>query len=152
LRKLDRIVADFRDKAARVTQGIQDLPGIQFRKSNDPAGAVGSSVYFRTSGKAERDRFIKALEAENIPADTIEGSVILPLEPHIEKKQTAESGWPSFTTPAGQAIRYGAACCSRTIDIWNRYVGVPMDPTYSDQDVADIISAIRKVYPAVTKA
>jgi 8-amino-3,8-dideoxy-alpha-D-manno-octulosonate transaminase len=152
LRKLDRIVADFRDKAARVTQGIQDLPGIQFRKSNDPAGAVGSSVYFRTSGKAERDQFIKALEAENIPADTIEGSVILPLEPHIEKKQTAESGWPSFTTPAGQAIRYGAACCSRTIDIWNRYVGVPMDPTYSDQDVADIISAIRKVYPAVTKA
>jgi 8-amino-3,8-dideoxy-alpha-D-manno-octulosonate transaminase len=151
LRKLDRIVADFRDRAARVTQGIADLPSIQFRKSNDPAGAVRSSVYFRTSGKTERDHFIKALEAENIPAEAIEGSVILPLEPHIEKKQTAEVGWPSFATPAGRAIRYGAGCCSRTIDIWNRYVGVPIDPQYSDQDVSDIIAAVRKVYPAVMK-
>ena len=32
---------------------------------------------------------------------------------------------------------------------WNRYVGIPMDPKYSDQDVADIIAALRKVYPAV---
>ncbi len=151
LRKLDRIVADFRSRAERVTQGIADLPGIHFRKSNDPAGAVRSSVYLRTSGKAQRDRFIRALEAENIPADTMEGSVLLPLEPHIANKLTAEPDWPSFSTPAGRAARYGAECCPRTLDIWSRYVGVPIDPQYSDQDVADIIAAVRKVYPAVMK-
>lgn len=149
LRKLDRIVADFRDKGTRVAQGIQDLPGIQFRKSHDPAGGLRSSVYFRTSGKPQRDRFIAALEAENIPADRIEGSVILPIEPFIEKKQTVEAGWPSFATADGKAVAYGAACCPRTIDIWSRYVGVPMDPKYSDQDVADIVAAIRKVYPTL---
>jgi dTDP-4-amino-4,6-dideoxygalactose transaminase len=149
LRKVDRIVADFRHRASQVTQGISDLPGIQFRKSNDPEGAVQSSVYFRTSGKTHRDRFINALEAENIPAGALEGSVILPLEPFIEKKQPPEPDWPSFTTPEGKAIRYGASCCPRTVDIWERYVGVPMDPKYTEQDVSDIIAAIRKVYPAV---
>lgn len=152
LRKLDRIAADFRERGTRVAQGIQDLPGIQFRKANDPQGGLRSSVYFRTSGRAERDRFIKALEAENIPADTIEGSIILPLEPFIEKKQPPEPGWPSFAGNEGKASSYGAVCCPQTIDLWNRYVGVPMDPSYSTQDVVDIIAAVRKVYPAIRQA
>ena len=152
LRKLDRIAADFRDKGTRVARGIQDLPGIRFRKTNDPDGGLRSSVYFRTSGKAQRDRFIAALEAENIPAGPLEGSVILPLEPFIEGKQTVESNWPSFATAEDRARPYGSACCPRTVDIWNRYVGVPMDPKYSDQDVADIIQAVRKVYPVVMQS
>ena len=149
LRKLDRIVADFRDKGTRVARGIADIPGIQFRKTNDPQGGLHSSVYFATSGKAQRDRFIQALEAENIPADAIEGSVILPIQPFIEKKEPPAPGWPSFAAPEDSSPPYGAQCCPRTIDIWNRYVGVPMDPKYSHQDVTDIIDAIRKVYPAV---
>jgi 8-amino-3,8-dideoxy-alpha-D-manno-octulosonate transaminase len=154
LRKLDRIVADFRDKADRVTKGIQDLPGIQFRKSNDPAGAVGSAVYFRTAGTPQRDRFIRALEAENVPAMTMEGSVILPLAPYIEQKQNPnmDASWPSFASPEAKAIHYGGSCCPQTRAIYDRYVGVPMDPQYSDQDVADIIAAVRKVYPVVTAA
>lgn len=151
LRKLDRIVADFRDKGTRVTQGIADLPGIQFRKSNDREGALHSSVYIGTAGRAQRDRFVAALEAENIPAQPMEGSVILPLEPHIEKKQMLEPGWPSFATPEEKALPYGAACCPHTTDIWNRYAGIPMDPKYTHQDVAEIIAAVRKVHPAVMK-
>ena len=45
----------------------------------------------------------------------------------------------------------GEACCPRTSGIRNRYVGLPVDPKYSDQDVADIIDAVRKVYPAVVQ-
>ena len=151
LRKLDRIVADFRDRTDRVTKGIQGLPGIQFRKSNDSAGSVGSAVYFRAAGKAQRDHFIRALEAENVPAMTMEGSVILPTVPYVEQKQNPnlDGSWPSFSSPSAKALKYGASSCPRTLDIYDRYVGVPMDPTYSDQDVADIITAVRKVYGAV---
>ena len=151
LRKLDRIVVDFREKADRVTKGIQDLPGIQFRKSNDPAGAVGSAVYFRAAGKAQRDRFIRALEAENVPAMTMEGSVILPVVPYVQQKQNPnmDASWPSFSSPGAKALHYGASCCPRSLAIYDRYVGVPMDPQYSDQDVADIIAAVRKVYGAM---
>ncbi len=151
LRKLDRIVGDLRDKGTRVTAGIQDLPGIQLRKKNDVEGGLSRWVYIRTAGEAQRDRFIAALKAENIHAATMGGSVLLPIEPHIEKKQTPYPDWPSFSTTAGKATRYGAACCPRTIDIWNRYVGIQMDPKFKDQDVADIIAAVRKVYPAVMK-
>jgi 8-amino-3,8-dideoxy-alpha-D-manno-octulosonate transaminase len=151
LRKLDRILADFRDKSDRVTKGIQDLPGIQFRKSNDPAGAVGSAVYFRAAGKAQRDHYIRALEAENIPAMSMEGSVILPVVPYVQQKQNPnmDANWPSFSSPTAKALQYGPSCCPRTLAINDRYVGVPMDPKYSDQDVADIIAAVRKVYSAM---
>jgi dTDP-4-amino-4,6-dideoxygalactose transaminase len=152
LRKLDRIVGDFQDKTTRVTKGIADLPGIQFRKKNDEEGGLGNWVFIRTSGKAQRDSFIQAMGAENIDAQPMGGSVILPIEPHIEKKETLQPGWPSFNTPRGKAVQYGAACCPRTIDVWNRYVGIPMDPKFTDHDVADIIAAVRKVYPVVMKS
>jgi dTDP-4-amino-4,6-dideoxygalactose transaminase len=109
-------------------------------------------IYFRTGSVAERDRCLGALAAENVPAGwNLEGSVILPVEPHIAKKDPPEVNWPSFATPDGMAIRYGEACCPRTIEIRNRYVGLPMDPKFSDQDVQDIIAAVRKVYPAMVK-
>jgi 8-amino-3,8-dideoxy-alpha-D-manno-octulosonate transaminase len=152
LRKLDRIVGDFRDKTTRVTKGIEDLDGMQFRKQNDPEGGLGNWVFIRTSGKDQRDGFIKALRAENIHAEPMGGSVILPIEAHIEAKHTLQPNWPSFTTPEGKAIRYGASSCPRTIAVRERYVGIPMDPKFSDHDVADIIAAVRKVYPAVMKS
>jgi 8-amino-3,8-dideoxy-alpha-D-manno-octulosonate transaminase len=152
LRKLDRIVGDFRDKTTRVTDGIKDLPGIQFRKKNDPAGGLGNWVFINTKGKEQRDRFIKALRAENISAEPMGGSAILPIATHIEKKETLQPGWPSFSVGRGKTIEYSAKACPKTIDVWNRYVGIPMDPKFTNQDVADIIAAVRKVYPVVMKA
>jgi len=152
LRKLNRIAALYRERGNRVVAGIRDLPGMQFRKSNDPAGALMDNVYFRVGSKAERDRCLAALTAENIQAGwNLEGSVILPSEPHIAKKDPPEVNWPSFATPNGTAIRYGHECCPRTTEIRERYVGLPMDPKHTDQDVADIIAAVRKVYMSVVK-
>lgn len=152
LRKLDRIVADFRDKSHRVTKGIEDLPGIRFRKRNDPTGGLDNWVYIRTAGKDQRNRLIKAIRDENIPAETMEGSVILPVVPHIARKQTLQPGWPSFSTPRGKEIIYGAEACPQTLDLYHRYVGLPMDPKFSDQDVEDIVAAVRKAYPAAMKS
>ena len=151
LRKLDRIVADYHKRTDHVVQCIQDLPGIHFRKVNDPQGGVHNFVCFRADSKAQRDWLIMALNAENISAGPPEGSVILPVKPYIANKQTVETPWPSFTAQWAQAVPYGSACCKRTIDIFDHYVGVMMDPTFSDEDVNDIIAAIRKVYPAAAK-
>jgi len=151
LRKLDRIAADIRERGRRVTEGIEDLPGIRLRKLSDPQGGLRSLVFFRTSDRAQRDRFTAALGAENVPAAIMEGSVILPMQPFIEKKQTVENHWPSFDGPEGE-ISYGQGCCPRTVEVFDRYVGVPIDPSYSTQDVADLIAAVRKVYLALVKA
>jgi hypothetical protein len=42
-----------------------------------------------------------------------------------------------------------AACRPQALEIYDRDVGVQMDPQYSDPDLADIIAAVRKVYGAV---
>jgi 8-amino-3,8-dideoxy-alpha-D-manno-octulosonate transaminase len=151
LRKLDRIVADYHKRTDRVLQGIQDLPGIRFRKVNDPQGGVHNFVYFRANSKTQRDWMIKALNAENVSAGKPEGSEILPVKPYIANKQTVETPWPSFTAQWAQAVPYGRACCERTTDIFDRYVGFMMDPTFSDEDVNDVIAAVRKVYPAAAQ-
>ncbi|MCR4411063.1 MAG: hypothetical protein NUV77_01410, partial [Thermoguttaceae bacterium] len=90
--------------------------------------------------------------AEGIGASGPGGSVILPTDPRIENKVTIHPGWPSFNSPEGKAIRYGRECCPRTIDILGRMGGVIMDPNFTDDDVNDIIRAIRKVYLAMPKA
>ena len=152
LRKLDRILADQRDKQSRVFAGIADLPGISLRKKNVPEGGTGSRVLIWTESKEQCDQFIKAMHAENLPAGHSGGSALLPTIPHIEAKMGIEEGWPSFSTPRGKAMTYGAACCPKTLEIWDRYVEIQMDPKYSDQDVKDIIAGVRKVYLGIMKS
>src|SRR5207237_3814524 len=83
-RKLDRIVADYRDKGIRVTKQLQDLEDIHFRKLNDDGG-LRRVVFMRTSNRQQRDQCIRAMEAENIAAGPMEGSVILPAVPRSEE-------------------------------------------------------------------
>jgi len=151
LRKLDRIVADVRAAARRVYEGIRDLGGLELRRIPDPEGEIGSSVFLKFRGKGERDRFVRAMDGENIPAGPPGGSVVLPIQPHIERKVTVHPAWPSFASERGRSIRYGAACCPRTSEILARFAGVSLDPKFTRRDTDDIVAAIRKVYPAVTR-
>ena len=64
-------------------------------------------------------------------------------------KKTIHPYWPSFQTERGKTIHYGPDICPNTIDILQRYGGVLMDPKFTRKDIDDIVSAIRKVYPAV---
>jgi 8-amino-3,8-dideoxy-alpha-D-manno-octulosonate transaminase len=149
LRKLDTIVGAARANSKRVYDGIRDLPGLRLRRLPDPAGEVGSAVFMGFDSKQKRDRFMAAMKAENVPASPPGGSVILPIVPHVEAKRTAHPNWPSFASERGRAIQYGAACCPRTLDILSRFAGVSLDPKYTERECADIVAAIRKVYPVI---
>ncbi|HLY17833.1 MAG TPA: DegT/DnrJ/EryC1/StrS family aminotransferase [Bryobacteraceae bacterium] len=149
LRKLDTIVSVVRANARRVYAGIGDLPGIRFRHLPDPDGEIGAAVFLGFDSKARRDRFVALMKAENVPVGPPGGSVILPIQPHIEKKVTAHPAWPTFNSGRGKAIQYGAACCPRTIDILSRFAGVSLDPKFTRADTEDIVAAIRKVYHKV---
>jgi len=99
-----------------------------------------------------RSKFVRAMGAEGVPAAGPGGSVILPADARIEKKLTLHPAWPSFQTPQGRAIQYGRESCPRTLDIIGRFAGVRIDPHYTDEDVNDVIKAIRKVYTAMGPA
>jgi dTDP-4-amino-4,6-dideoxygalactose transaminase len=151
-RKLDKIVGAVRGNAAQVYEGLRDLPGIRFRRRFDAAGEIGTGVFMDFGNKERRDRFVAAMRAENVPAAGPGGSVVLPLQPHIIAKRTVHAAWPSFTSERGRAIRYGAEICPRTVDVLGRFGGVMIDPKYTQVEVSDIVSAIRKVYPEVMPA
>lgn len=151
LRKLDNIIAAARTNASRVYDGLRGIPDLKFRLRPDPLGDLGSPVFVRFDTKAQRERFLELMKAENVPANGPGGSVILPIQSYIENKIAAHPAWPTWTSARGKAIRYGAASCPRTIDILSRFGGVPVGPKYTRQDVDDIIAAVRKAYPAALR-
>jgi 8-amino-3,8-dideoxy-alpha-D-manno-octulosonate transaminase len=152
LRKLDTIVGALRGHARRVYEGIAGLPGLRLRHQPDPEGDVGRNVWLGFPSKAHRDRFLKAMRAENVPAGAPLDAALIPLLPCAEHKLTAHPNWPSFTSERGRSIRYGAACCPRTIAIHQRFASLTLDPKFSRGDVDDIVTAIRKVYSALAGA
>jgi len=149
---LETICKAIRGNARKVREGIADLPGLKMRKTPDLEGDLGVTIFLDLGTRQRRDRFLRALRAEGIAASPPGGSVILPIDRRIENKVTVHPDWPSFNTPQGKAIRYGSECCPQTIDVQGRLGGVIMDPNFSDDDVKDIVLAIRKVYLAVHSA
>jgi len=149
LTKLETICSGLRKNYRKVRKGIADLPGIKLRKTPDVEGDLGVGIFLDMENRERRDHFLRAVRAEGVSAGGPAGSVILPVDARIENKVTIHPEWPSFTSPEGKAIQYGAACCPRTIDIINRYGGVIMDPSFTDEDCEDVIAAIRKVYTAM---
>ena len=98
LRKLDTIIAAVRGNTRRVYEGIRDLPGIRLRHLPDPEGELGTGVFLGFDSKERRNRFMTAMKAENVPVHPPGGSVILPIEPYVEKKWTVHPAWPSWTS------------------------------------------------------
>ena len=150
--KLETICSRLRTNNRKVREGIADLPGIKLRKTYDQDGDLGVTIFLEFESQKQRDQFLRALRAEGFAATGPGGSAILPTDPRIENKLTVHPDWPSYNTPQGKAVCYGAESCPRTIDIINRMGGLIMDPNYSEADVNDVIKAVRKVYPAVKKA
>ena len=152
LQKLETICKGLRTNSRIVRQGIADLPGLKMRTAHDEDGDLGMYVFIDMGTRERRDNYLRAMRKEGIPASGPGGSVILPSNERIEKKVTLHPDWPSFNTPQGKAIKYGAETCPRTIDILGRAGGVRIDPHYTDQDLKDVITAIRKVYMAMYQA
>jgi 8-amino-3,8-dideoxy-alpha-D-manno-octulosonate transaminase len=149
IRKLPRIVSDIRSVSSRVYAGTKDLPGVEFRRLPDPGGELGSAVFYGFKTKEQRDRFLEAMKAENVPCSPPSGSVVLPTQPHIIAKRAPSAAWPTWNSPRGKAVKYGPDTCPKTLTVLNRFAGVPLDPKYTQQDTADIVTAVRKVYPKI---
>ncbi len=149
---IETICKALRSNTRKVREGIADLPKLKLRKTPDLEGDLGVTVFLDLVTRERRDRFLRAMRAEGISASPPGGSVILPIDKRIENKVTVHPDWPSFNSPQGKTIRYGSECCPKTIDILGRQGGVIMDPNFTDEDLKDIVAAIRKVYLALHTA
>ena len=149
LTKLDSMIAPLRDHAAAVYDGIKGIDGIRLRQRPDPAGDIGYCVGFEMKDKAARDRCIEELRARKVPASTLTGSVLLPVEESVINKRVRHANWPSFSSPEGKSIQYGPETCQQTLGIFDRFVEVRMGAQYTEKIDIHIIDAIRRVHGAV---
>lgn len=148
LRKLDNIVSAFRHNAQYVRDGIQNLPGLRMRRVPDLDGEIGSNLFLFFQSKANRNDFLSAMRASKAIASAPNGSRHLPSVPYIEKKLVTHPAWPSFNSPRGKAMRYGASCCPHTVDLYDRAAAIPIGPKDTKENLDELIEAIRKSYRA----
>ncbi len=149
LRKLDTILARFRHNTGAVRDKIRDLPGLKLRRIPDPAGEIGLAVDLILPTKEQRDKFLAAVRAEKVAAHLPTASLHLPTAPYVEKKVVMHPAWPTFNTPHGKAIRYGAGCCPATAAIFDRVAVVPIGVNDTIADLDQVAAAIRNAHRAV---
>jgi 8-amino-3,8-dideoxy-alpha-D-manno-octulosonate transaminase len=150
LTKLDSMLAQLRQNAEAIYSGIKTLPSIRLRRRPDPDGDIGYGVYFETKDKASRDRCIRELRRRNVPASTLTGSVLLPVEESVINKRARHRNWPSFNSPQGKEIKYGPESCRQTLEIFDRFVQVRIGAKYTQRINDYVIDAIRQVYDLLT--
>jgi 8-amino-3,8-dideoxy-alpha-D-manno-octulosonate transaminase len=146
LTKIEAMLASHRQKYQYLHEKLCCLSGMKLRASNDLQGEIGIALDIILPSKDLRDKFIKAMDAENVPMSVISASEVLPITPYIATKQAPHPLWPTFNTPRGKAMRYGPDCCPRTVDLWNRSATLSVGPKYSDDDLKDIVAAVTKVH------
>ena len=150
LSKLDSMLAQLRGNARAIYNGIKNLPGISLRYRPDPDGDIGYGVYFETKDKEARNRCIRQLRQRKVPASTLTGSVLLPVQESVINKRARHPNWPSFNSPEGKKIKYGPDTCRQTLDIFDRFVQVRVGAKYTQRINDYIIDAIRSVYNSLT--
>ncbi|MFH1716949.1 MAG: DegT/DnrJ/EryC1/StrS family aminotransferase, partial [Planctomycetota bacterium] len=149
LSKLDLMVSELRANAAAIYDGIGNLPGIHLRHRPDQQGDIGYAVYFEAKDKEARDRCIRELRKRRVPASTLSGSVLLPIQESVISKRTRHPNWPSFTSPEGLKIKYGPDSCRQTLDIFDSFVQVRVGAKYTRRINDYIVDAIRQVHQAM---
>lgn len=149
LPKLETMLASHRRQYRYLRERLSGLNGLKLRASNDLEGEIGITIDFVFPSQTVRDKFMKAMVAENVPMHAISAAVILPIAPYVETKQAPHPAWPTFNTPRGKAMRYGAECCPRTLDLYNRAATFMVGPEYTDDDLNDFVSAVTKVHAAL---
>jgi dTDP-4-amino-4,6-dideoxygalactose transaminase len=150
LRKMETALANHRRMHQYVGAKLKDLPGIKLRPSNNPGGDIGLSLDLLLPTRDLRDKFIEAMTAENVPMGVgIQGTRNLPTMGYIEDKVAPHPQWPSFNTPRGKSMKYGAECCPRSVDLKNRYASLYIGPKWTEDDLNDVVSAVTKVRAAL---
>jgi dTDP-4-amino-4,6-dideoxygalactose transaminase len=101
----------------------------------------------RFGTKEEADRFGECLQAEGVVTGATSACKNLVSEYPIKSRKLVHDALPPFGSGyGGHGIEYEVAkCCPKADRIVNQYVALGMGPLYTDEDVADIMTAIEKV-------
>lgn len=157
LRKLPRICQAMRERKRALKEMLSDIPGLEFRRLDDPEGEAGSFLLtiFPTAGQAEF--YARALRAEGIvpmPKGmsnirmTEWGLHIYHRVPALVRKLPVggrNNPWKDARNPSREGVSYGRGTLPRCDDLEERTLLLCIPPVLSQEDLRDISAAYHKV-------
>ena len=146
-KKLGRIVSGARTNNHKIREGLNaQIPGIRYRSSPDPDGDIGSTLGFLLPSAEIATRFTKATAAENIQTWTLYGGKPVFMNPGIFHQRTADGRGFPFNYPFKKPTVYREDMCPRASDLLPRTVLMAVSNLLTEQDIAEVVGGIAKVY------
>jgi 8-amino-3,8-dideoxy-alpha-D-manno-octulosonate transaminase len=150
--KLDMIVAKMRAIKKIIKDGIRRIDreygAIEFREILDEDGDIGHSLFMFFKTPAIANRFIRAMQAENVGhAGHARSSAHLQW-PWLGQKKTATPEGCPFTCPHYRSkVAYPANLCPRTEDLTGRGASLYISPIFTKEYARDVVRGVGKVLP-----
>ena len=148
LKKLPKIVGAMRSRQLRIWDVLKDIKKITPRRLVDPNGDSGAYLsWFHEDAETARV-FGEALRAEGIPANPPHGGVHQSrnIPTLINKTPVTTKGCP-WSCPYNKfsEVNYRPEKTSRSNELFDRNLMIPLPPIMTDRDEEDLIKAFRKV-------
>ncbi|MBI4027366.1 MAG: DegT/DnrJ/EryC1/StrS family aminotransferase [Verrucomicrobia bacterium] len=160
LGKLPKICASMRERKHKLKKMLSDIPGLSFRRLDDPEGEAGSFLLTIFPDAAHANFFVKALRAEGIVPQrggisnirmTDWGLHIYHHIPSLVNKLPVSGGnnpWKDPRNRASQRVCYSKGTLPRCDDLISRTLLLCIPPVLTNRDVKDISDAYHKVAEA----
>jgi len=144
VKKLDFIVNSMRKIKYSIKEQIKDIKGLGFRRINDEEGDAGNALIMLLPDAEIAKKFREALNGEGIPTGLLYNGEPIYMLPQIFNKKTAEGREFPFDQ-FDEEIVYTKDMCPKAWDIMPRSATINLSPAFTEQDVEDVVKAIRKV-------
>lgn len=145
--KLDTIVGSMRRHHKRMRNTLQaEIPGIQFRGSNDEDGDICCTLGIIHRSRANAEAFVEAMNAENVFSWVMYGGKPIYMTSFLLQPKTLDKNNFPFDYPFRNPVIYKEGMCPVAEDLLPKVTLLPVGPHFTDQDVDQLIEATIKVY------
>jgi dTDP-4-amino-4,6-dideoxygalactose transaminase len=152
LRKLDTIVANMRASKYRIREALRDLPGIRWRRVDDPTGDSGPFIILVLRGADAAERFAKEAGERGLNGSCLSAyglHVYYNVKALVERRSNSTDGFP-WTHPSNAALirGYERGTLPQTDDLLARSVVLPIPSRLTRKQEEDYVAAFREAYQA----
>ena len=159
LTKLPRICSAMRERKQKLAAMVGNIPGLVFRRVDDPNGEIGSFLLITLPTPADAQFYVGALRGEGIVTDsrgintvcmTDWGLHIYHNIPALVNKIGVSGGNNPWQDPRNEAskVSYDKGSLPKCDDLISRTILMAIPPVLTDADLEDISAAWHKVASA----
>jgi dTDP-4-amino-4,6-dideoxygalactose transaminase len=157
LGRLDGLLEAMRERKRVLKAGMAEAlaaAGGTFRAVNDPEGDAAIALIFFLPNTAQADWVVRALEAENIGADTmyrpdeVDYHVYAHWQPILGQRTWTVQGGPWRW---GEPTSYSKDMCPRTLDLLGRAVHLNVNPLLDMGEIEETLEGLNKVLRAAAR-